>query len=59
MSEAPTADYYELLQISPSAEPDTVHRVYRLLTAPGRGVGRGSDAKRGRTIYIDASSFNL
>ena len=24
-------DYYEILQISPSAEPDTVHRVYRLL----------------------------
>jgi|SRR5919204_5676455 curved DNA-binding protein CbpA len=30
----PTAeaeDLYELLQISPNAEPDTVHRVYRLL----------------------------
>lgn len=24
-------DYYEILQISPNAEPDTVHRVYRLL----------------------------
>lgn len=24
-------DYYELLQISPNAEPETVHRVYRLL----------------------------
>lgn len=29
MDEAP--DYYELLQISPNAEPETVHRVYRLL----------------------------
>jgi curved DNA-binding protein len=29
-SESPT-DYYETLQISPSAEPETVHRVYRLL----------------------------
>jgi curved DNA-binding protein CbpA len=29
-TEAPT-DYYEVLQISPNAEPDTVHRVYRLL----------------------------
>ena len=28
-SEAP--DYYELLQISSSAEPETIHRVYRLL----------------------------
>ena len=24
-------DYYEILQISPSAQPDTVHRIYRLL----------------------------
>lgn len=26
-----TQDYYEILQISPTAEPETVHRVYRLL----------------------------
>jgi curved DNA-binding protein CbpA len=26
-----TPDYYEILQVSPSAEPETVHRVYRLL----------------------------
>src|SRR5688572_16576384 len=25
------ADYYEILQISQNAEPETVHRVYRLL----------------------------
>ncbi len=24
-------DYYEILQISPNADPDTVHRVYRLM----------------------------
>jgi DnaJ-class molecular chaperone len=24
-------DFYELLQISPNAEPETIHRVYRLL----------------------------
>ncbi|HET7219702.1 MAG TPA: DnaJ domain-containing protein, partial [Vicinamibacterales bacterium] len=24
-------DYYEVLQVSASAEPDTIHRVYRLL----------------------------
>jgi curved DNA-binding protein CbpA len=24
-------DYYELLQISPNAEPETIHRVYRML----------------------------
>jgi len=28
-----TQDYYEVLQISPNAEPETVHRVYRLLAA--------------------------
>jgi len=27
----PAADHYEVLQISPSAEPEMVHRVYRLL----------------------------
>ncbi len=26
-------DYYELLQISPSAAPDTIHRIYRFLAA--------------------------
>ncbi len=29
--DTPPLDYYETLQISPNAEPDTVHRVYRLL----------------------------
>jgi curved DNA-binding protein CbpA len=28
---ADTEDYYEILQISPNAEPETIHRVYRLL----------------------------
>jgi curved DNA-binding protein CbpA len=31
MLEELTTDYYEVLQISPNADPDTVHRVYRLL----------------------------
>ena len=31
MAENFATDYYEVLQISPNAEPDTVHRVYRLL----------------------------
>ena len=26
-----TVDYYEALQISPNAEPEMIHRVYRLL----------------------------
>jgi curved DNA-binding protein CbpA len=33
MNAAMEADYYEQLQISASAEPDTIHRVYRLLAA--------------------------
>jgi curved DNA-binding protein CbpA len=31
MFQSDTPDYYELLQISPNAEPETIHRVYRLL----------------------------
>src|SRR5215469_9831456 len=27
------ADFYELMQISPNADSDTVHRVYRILAA--------------------------
>ena len=31
MAENPSLDYYEILQISPNADLDTIHRVYRLL----------------------------
>jgi curved DNA-binding protein len=31
MSEKKTIDHYEILQVNPAAEPDTIHRVYRLL----------------------------
>lgn len=31
MSEDPTRDYYEILQVSSSADPETIHRVYRFL----------------------------
>jgi curved DNA-binding protein CbpA len=31
MSDDAAVDYYEVLQISPNAHPETVHRVYRLL----------------------------
>src|SRR5690349_15528679 len=41
------ADYYEILQISPNAEPETVHRVYRLLAQRFHPDNRetGSDAR--------------
>ena len=29
----PTVDYYEFLQISPNADAETIHRVYRFLAA--------------------------
>src|SRR5262245_40786278 len=31
MSESGKTDYYEVLQVSANAEPDTIHRIYRLL----------------------------
>ena len=31
MADDSAVDYYEVLQISPNADPETVHRVYRLL----------------------------
>jgi curved DNA-binding protein CbpA len=31
MDQDASVDYYDVLQVSPSAEPDTIHRVYRLL----------------------------
>jgi curved DNA-binding protein CbpA len=31
MQDTDTPDHYETLQISPNADPDMVHRVYRLL----------------------------
>lgn len=31
MSDGPPIDYYEVLQISSTAEPETIHRVYRML----------------------------
>jgi DnaJ domain len=30
-SAAPLADYYEVMQVSPKADPETIHRVYRIL----------------------------
>ena len=31
MEDTGFVDYYELLQISPNAEPETIHRVYKML----------------------------
>jgi curved DNA-binding protein len=50
--DSPTeCDYYDLLQISATAEPDTVHRVYRLLAARFHPDNQESgDANRFRAI---------
>jgi curved DNA-binding protein CbpA len=47
MSQEPTRDYYEDLQVSSSAEPETIHRIYRLLAQqfhPDNGE-TGNDAR--------------
>jgi curved DNA-binding protein CbpA len=47
-----TTDYYELLQISPNAEPETIHRVYRLLAQRFHPDNQETgDARRFRTIH--------
>ena len=47
-----TTDYYELLQISPNAEPETIHRVYRLLAQRFHPDNRETgDALRFRVIH--------
>jgi curved DNA-binding protein CbpA len=44
-------DYYELLQISPNAEPETIHRVYRLLAQRYHPDNQHTgDEKRFRTL---------
>jgi curved DNA-binding protein CbpA len=44
-------DYYELLQISPNAEPETVHRVYRLLAQQVHPDNTGTgNAERFRAV---------
>jgi curved DNA-binding protein CbpA len=44
-------DYYEALQVSPSAEPDTIHRIYRLLAQRFHPDNRETgDANRFRLV---------
>jgi curved DNA-binding protein CbpA len=51
MSEASVIDYYEVLQISPNAELDTVNRVYRLLAQRFHPDNQSTgDAERFRSL---------
>lgn len=52
MSSAEPIDHYELLQISPNAEPDTISRVYRLLAQRFHPDNQETgDASRFRQIH--------
>jgi curved DNA-binding protein CbpA len=52
MAPQEVSDYYELLQISPNAEPETIHRVYRLLAQQVHPDNAGTgDADRFRAIH--------
>jgi len=46
LDETPFVDYYELLQISPNADDDTIHRVFRLLAKKHHPDTEQGDAKR-------------
>ena len=53
-TESELTDYYELLQISPNAEPETIHRVYRLLAQRFHpDNGQTGDDRRFRAL-VDA-----
>jgi curved DNA-binding protein CbpA len=52
MPEDRSVDHYETLQISPNADPDTVHRVYRLLAQRFHPDNRETgDAARFRALH--------
>lgn len=51
MPESHSVDYYEVLQVSPNADPDTIHRVYRLLAQRLHPDNQASgDSERFRTL---------
>jgi curved DNA-binding protein CbpA len=52
MRDAKPVDYYEVLQISPNAEPETIQRIYRLLAQRYHPDNRETgDANRFRVIH--------
>ena len=52
MEENTAIDYYEVLQASPTAEPETIHRIYRLLAQRFHPDNQETgDAKRFRIIH--------
>ena len=52
MSDGQAIDYYEVLQISPNADPDTIQRVFRLLAQRFHPDNKETgDADRFRTLH--------
>jgi curved DNA-binding protein CbpA len=52
MSEREFVDFYEVLQVSPSAEPETIHRVYRMLAQRWHPDNRDTgDVARFRAVH--------
>ena len=52
MSDGQAVDYYEALQISPNADPDTIQRVFRLLAQRFHPDNKDTgDADRFRTLH--------
>ena len=52
MSDRDFVDFYEVLQVSPSAEPETIHRVYRLLAQRWHPDNRDTgDVARFRAVH--------
>ena len=54
MDREPPVDYYEVLQISASAEPETIHRVYRMLAQRFHPDNRDSGNEARFRLIADA-----
>ena len=50
-------DYYEFLQISPSAEPETIHRVYRFLA--GRFHPDNHDTGDAKSFFLLKEAYDV
>ena len=57
MVEVKTEDYYEVLQISPNADPETIHRVYRLLAQRFHPDNQETGSAEGFRVIHEAYSI--
>ena len=54
MSGEPFTDYYELLQVSPNADDDTIHRVFRHLAKKYHPDGPGHGDSKRFNVLVEA-----